>query len=132
MVEQETVNFKVRGSNPRGGATHHSAHGCAISRRKVRDVPHGTSPIMKFYYVYILHNFPKDFIYIGYSEDIKQRIVSHNKGENKSTKTYIPLELIHYEAYRSMKDAKRRELYLKSNKGKTTLMTMLKEYFRKL
>ena len=84
---------------------------------------------MKFYYVYILRNSSKNFIYIGYSEDLKQRLVSHNNGDNKSTKPYIPLELIHYETYRDVRDAKRRELYLKSNKGRTTLMTMLKEYF---
>ncbi len=84
---------------------------------------------MKFYYVYVLYNLPKNFIYIGFSEDLRQRVISHNKGENKSTKAYVPLELIHYEAYRNMTDAKRRELYLKSNKGKTTLRTMLKEYF---
>ncbi len=84
---------------------------------------------MKFYYVYILHNRSKNFIYIGYSEDLKSRFSSHNKSENKSTKPYIPLELIHYEAYRNKKDAKRRETYLKSNKGRTTLMTMLNEYF---
>ncbi|MDP2632157.1 MAG: GIY-YIG nuclease family protein [Candidatus Curtissbacteria bacterium] len=86
---------------------------------------------MKFFYVYVLHNPLKKFIYIGYSEDLKQRLASHNKGENKSTRSYIPLELIHYEAYKNIKDAKRRELYLKSNKGKTTLLTMLKEYFKK-
>lgn len=84
---------------------------------------------MKFFPVYVLQNSSKDFIYIGYSENLKQRIESHNKGENFSTKPYIPLELIHYEAYRSIADAKRREKYLKSNKGKTTLKTMLKEYF---
>jgi putative endonuclease len=74
---------------------------------------------MKFYYVYVLRNFIKNFIYIGYTENLKQRLISHNKGENKSTKPYIPLELIHYEAYKNMQDAKRRELYLKSNKGRT-------------
>lgn len=88
-----------------------------------------TSQGMKFYYVYILQNRQKNFIYIGYFEDLKQRVVSHNKGENKSTKPYIPFELIHYEAYRNMADAKRRELYLKSNRGRTTFMTMLKEFF---
>ncbi|MDO8658425.1 MAG: GIY-YIG nuclease family protein [Candidatus Levybacteria bacterium] len=86
---------------------------------------------MKFYYVYVLYNSPKKFIYIGYSEDLKNRVISHNNGENKSTKAYLPLELIHYEAYKNIKDAKRRELYLKSNRGRTTLMTMLKEYFSK-
>jgi len=84
---------------------------------------------VKFYYIYVLHNSLKNFIYIGYSKNLKQRIIAHNKGENLSTKVYIPLELIHYEAYSNIKDAKRRELYLKSNKGRTTLMTMLKEYF---
>lgn len=65
---------------------------------------------------------------MGYSENLKERIISHNKGENKSTKAYLPLELIHYEAYRNMKDAKRREDYLKTTKGRTTLRMMLKEY----
>lgn len=86
---------------------------------------------MKFFYVYVLHNPIKNFIYIGYSEDLKQRVASHKKGENKSTKAYAPLELIHYEAYKNITDAKRRELYLKSNRGRTTLLTMLKEYFIK-
>lgn len=84
---------------------------------------------VKFYYVYVLYNQPKNFIYIGYSEDLRTRVISHNNGENKSTKAYIPLELIHYEAYKNKKDAKRRELYLKTNRGRTTLMTRLTEYF---
>jgi len=86
---------------------------------------------MKFYYVYVLYNTSKNFIYIGYSEDLKNRFISHNKGENISTKAYVPLKLIHYEAYGNINDAKRRETYLKSNKGRTTLLTMLKEYFAK-
>ena len=84
---------------------------------------------MKFYYVYVLFNKSKNFIYTGYSENLKTRVATHNKGDSKSTKPYLPLELIHYEAYKNMKDAKRRENYLKSNRGRTTLMTMLKEYF---
>ena len=69
------------------------------------------------------------FIYIGYSEDIVERLKSHNEGSVQSTKFYRPLELIHYEAYKNKKDAKRRELYLKTNRGRTTLITMLKEFF---
>lgn len=79
--------------------------------------------------MYILHNKHKNFIYVGYTENLRQRLKDHNSGSSLSTKSYIPLELIHYEAYRNIKDAKRREKYLKLNKGKTTLMTMLKEYF---
>jgi len=67
-------------------------------------------------------------MYVGYSEDLKKRVTSHNNGENKSTKAFLPLELIHYEAYRNKKDGKRREEYLKTTKGRTTLRNMLKEY----
>ena len=83
---------------------------------------------MKFYYVYILQSINKNFIYIGYTENLQQRLIEHNTKQNTSTNFYVPLELILYEAYRNMADAKRRELYLKSNRGRTTLMTMLKEY----
>jgi len=86
---------------------------------------------MQFFYVYVLYNRTKSFIYIGYSENLRQRINEHKNGYTKSTKPYLPLELIHYEAYKNKKDAKRREIYLKTNKGRTTLMTMLREYFNK-
>lgn len=97
--------------------------------RRLRQVQYCTCQGMKFYYVYILHNNSKNFIYVGFSENLKSRVASHAKGKNKSTKSFRPLELIFYEAYRSKKDAKRRELYLKSNRGRTTLITMLKDYF---
>ncbi len=87
--------------------------------------------LMKFYYVYVLQNTDRNYLYIGFSTNLKSRLYSHNKGKNKSTKPYIPLELIHYEAYRSIKDAKRREKYLKSSKGRTTLLTMLKYFLFK-
>lgn len=88
-----------------------------------------TSPTMKYYYVYILHNSLKKFVYAGFSVDLKARVISHNNGEVTSTKAYRPLELIHYEAYRNIKDAKRREEYFKTTKGKTILRLMLREYF---
>ena len=83
---------------------------------------------MKFYYVYILKSLHRDFIYIGFTENLKQRFKEHNSGKSKSTKPYFPFELIHYEAYKNIKDAKRREQYLKTSRGKITLKTMLKEY----
>ena len=83
------------------------------------------SKIMKFYYVYILHNCSINFIYIGYSENLRQRIQEHNEGKVKSTKFYKPLQLIFYEAYSVMSDAKRREKYLKTNKGKNTILLMI-------
>ncbi|OGG15740.1 hypothetical protein A3D77_01815 [Candidatus Gottesmanbacteria bacterium RIFCSPHIGHO2_02_FULL_39_11] len=86
---------------------------------------------MKFYYVYILKSINHDFIYVGFTENLKLRLKQHNNKEELSTKYYALFELIHYEAYRNEKDAKRREQYLKTTKGKTTLRFMLKEYLIK-
>ena len=69
-----------------------------------------------------------NWLYVGYTIDLKKRFYEHNNGFNTSTKAYKPFELIHYEAYRNIKDAKRRETYLKTTKGKTTLRTMLKDF----
>ncbi len=92
------------------------------------DVPSGTSPRMKFFYVYILKSINHNFIYVGYTENLKVRLRQHNNKEELSTKAYVPFELMHYEAYKNMKDAKRREQYFKTTKGKTTLRFMLKDY----
>jgi len=68
-------------------------------------------------------------MYVGFTTNLKRRFPEHNNGEELSTKYYAPFNLIHYEAYRNVKDAKRREEYFKTTKGKTTLRLMLKEYF---
>ena len=85
---------------------------------------------MNFQYVYVLRSINFDFIYVGFTTNLKKRFGDHNNKEELSTKAYAPFELIHYEAYRNKKDAKRRENYFKTTKGKTTLRTMLKEHLR--
>ncbi|MDD5551090.1 MAG: GIY-YIG nuclease family protein [Candidatus Omnitrophica bacterium] len=82
-----------------------------------------------FYYVYILQSIKYKKLYIGYTEDLKKRFKEHNRGLNTSTKPFLPWQLIHYEAYRHDKDAKRREKYLKTSQGSRLLKRMLKEYF---
>ena len=91
----------------------------------------GTSPAnyMKFFYVYVLKSIHKDFLYVGFTNDLKHRFLEHNNKEELSTKAYAPFDLIHYEAYRSEKDAKRRENYFKTTKGRAVLKNMLKSYF---
>lgn len=85
---------------------------------------------MVFFFVYVLKSAKYDFIYIGFTDNLKRRFKEHNAKLVLSTKHYAPLDLIHYEAYRNKKDAKRREEYLKCNRGNTTLKTMLKEFFK--
>ena len=141
MVGRQPLELDILGPNPSSAARYHSAP-CSV-RRKGRvyrsRAPTGARAIdryrivpvnkMKFFYVYVLKSLKKNFIYVGYTENLKQRFGEHNSGQSKSTKPYLPFDLIHYEAYKNMTDAKRREKYLKTNRGKTTLKMMLKEYF---
>ena len=87
--------------------------------------------LMQFLYVYVIKSRFKNFTYVGLTHNLKKRFVEHNNKEEISTKAYAPFELIFYEAYRNEKDAKRREGYLKTTKGKTTLRSMLMEYLRR-
>jgi len=81
------------------------------------------------YYVYVLKSEKDDNLYIGYTDDLKKRVKEHNNGCVPSTKPRRPFTLIFYEAYLNKYDALRREKYFKTSKGKTTLKSMLREYF---
>lgn len=84
------------------------------------------------YYVYILHSTKDSGLYIGYTTDLKRRLPEHKNGTSKSTKYRIPVQLIHYEAFREIADAKAREKYLKSGYGREQLRNQLKHLYLKL
>lgn len=86
------------------------------------------STAIMFHYVYVLESLKNNELYIGYCADLRKRVREHNRGLNFSTKPYLPWQLIHYEAYRNERDARRREKYLKTNQGARLLKRMLKEY----
>ena len=78
------------------------------------------------YYVYVLLSKKDNRFYLGYTKDIVRRYKEHARGANYSTKHRRPLELIYYEAHNNPIDAKRREKYFKTSKGKSTLRQMLR------
>lgn len=83
------------------------------------------------FYTYLLESRLDQSWYIGYSSDLRKRFESHNKGENKATKSKKPWKLIYYEAYVEKSDAKGRELFLKSGSGRKFLKKQIKNYLNK-
>jgi len=78
------------------------------------------------YYVYLLFSdFDKGW-YIGYSSNLKRRLLEHNAGKVYSTKNRRPVKLIYYECFLNKIDAKAREEYLKSGYGRLQLKNILK------
>jgi putative endonuclease len=74
-----------------------------------------------FYYTYVLRSLKDDKLYVGYTENVDQRLKMHNDGLVESTKVRRPLELIYYEACLNKKDAIAREKSLKTGFGRAYL-----------
>jgi putative endonuclease len=70
------------------------------------------------YSVYIIHSKTSDKTYTGYTSDIETRILEHNSGRVRSTKAFIPYDLIYREDYEDKTTARKRELYLKTGQGR--------------
>lgn len=78
------------------------------------------------YYVYLLQSERDDKIYTGYTEDLKRRVKQHFNGDVHTTHRMGEIRLVYYEAFINKKDARERENYLKTTKGKRTVRLMLK------
>ncbi len=81
------------------------------------------------YYVYILRSSKDKKLYIGYTNNLRRRILEHNDGKVRSTNERQEMCLIYYEALIEKSDAKRREKYFKTTKGRNVIKIMLRSYF---
>lgn len=79
----------------------------------------------KKYYVYTLLSARDHKLYTGFTSDLKNRLSQHARGEVTSTTNRRPLKLIHYEYFINEKDARAREVFLKSGFGRTNLKKAL-------
>lgn len=78
------------------------------------------------FFAYILESKVDSGFYIGYTSDIQKRLREHNSGKTKSLRHRIPFELIYYEEFSTIKEAKAREKQFKSWKGGEALKYLLK------
>ena len=69
--------------------------------------------------VYVLYSEKHNKIYIGYTSNIEQRLLSHNELETKGfTLRYRPWKLIYTEVFLKKSEAMKREKQLKTAKGR--------------
>jgi len=68
-------------------------------------------------------------LYVGFTNDLKNRFREHQAGEVKTTKGFSRVVLIYYEACLSKTDARKRELALKTGFGRGYLKKRLADYF---
>jgi len=75
----------------------------------------------KVYFVYAISSSEHNYIYVGLTQNVSDRIKRHNDGRERTTKFYSPFELIYSEVCKSRIDARIREKYWKSGIGKEKL-----------
>jgi putative endonuclease len=82
------------------------------------------------YYVYVLQSELDKQFYTGFTKDLKKRMEEHNSGISSATKGRIPLKLVYYEFCLNLKDAMKRERYLKTTWGKRYIKNRISNYLK--
>lgn len=72
----------------------------------------------KYYYTYVLLSRKDNELYIGWTDDLVQRVKLHNEGSVEATKSRTPFALVYYEACMRKEDAIAREKQLKTGFGR--------------
>ncbi len=70
---------------------------------------------------YALKSLSKNYIYIGMTENVTERLVRHNSGGNKTTQPYRPFVLIYEKSFSTSSEAREHEKWLKTTSGRRFL-----------
>jgi len=77
--------------------------------------------------VYVLYSPSHNKIYIGFTSNIEQRMISHNQLATKGyTVKFRPWTLIHTEVFETKCEAMKREIELKSANGRQFIWNLIK------
>lgn len=83
--------------------------------------------VMLLYCVYVLRSEKDGDFYVGLTADLPRRLGEHERGESLATAPRRPFTLLFCEPFTSAGDARRRERYLKTVKGRRALRLMLRD-----
>jgi putative endonuclease len=76
------------------------------------------------YHVYVLKSEKFNRYYRGMTQNLAQRIIEHNAGKMRSTKGFVPWELVYSEECFDRKTAREREKFFKSGKGRAFIESL--------
>jgi putative endonuclease len=76
-------------------------------------------------FVYILFSQTLNKYYVGSTPDLNRRIAEHNRGKEKFTKTGVPWVLVYQEIFKELKEARKRESYIKRMKSRMFIENLI-------
>lgn len=118
------VRFRTVWGNPwRFDSSPRHKSGIILSRAEVVKLvylPAGRQArkISKMYYVYILKSLKTGEFYKGLTDNLDRRLNQHLSEGSKTTKSKLPLELVHVEICKTREEARKFEKFFKSGYGR--------------
>ena len=79
---------------------------------------------------YILKSLKDDRTYVGYTNNLDERLKQHNAGLILSTKYRIPLKLIYSEQFETIKKVKKKEKYYKNGGSRRKMKQIFSNDFQ--
>jgi len=73
------------------------------------------------FFVYVISSINRNYIYVGLTSNVEERLKRHNLGYEQTTKPYKPFVLLYMETCEDRIIARNREKYWKSGVGKEKL-----------
>ncbi|MBI2097010.1 MAG: GIY-YIG nuclease family protein [Candidatus Sungbacteria bacterium] len=80
--------------------------------------------------MYILWSKKDNDLYVGMTNDLRNRVTLHNSGKVFATRLRCPFTLAYYEAHQNKYDAAMREQFLKTGWGKNWVRRTLKNCYQ--
>ena len=77
------------------------------------------------FYVYIIYSLAVDKYYVGQTENIEERLISHNSGISKYTSISNDWILVYTELFESRNEAVRRETEIKRKKSRKYIQWLI-------
>ena len=77
------------------------------------------------YFFYVLKSQKTNSLYKGQTDNLEKRLKEHNTGKVKSTKSFIPWQIVYYEGFTTREEAVNREKYFKSGVGRQFLKEII-------
>ena len=77
------------------------------------------------WYVYVLKSSKNGRLYTGSTNNLERRLEEHSSGKSVYTRTTRPYQLVYQEELTDELEARRRERFLKSGKGREFLQSRL-------
>ena len=82
-------------------------------------------------YLYIIQSEKDASFYIGTTQNLDDRILRHNQGQSKYTKTKRPWKIVYYEEHPNRSSAMKKEYALKRRKSKDFIEAIIESFQKK-